>query len=246
VQLSARTPAPPPAEDLAGALRGAAGLLGHRPAVTVLRHDRRDEQGFASLLQWASKTAHWLGIEHGLAAGDRLALVGPPGWVPVAACLGAWWAGVAVATDAGDAEVVLAHEHGDAASLGDAEVVSWGAAVDGSPVGASPHEPYAIAVQAFPDQPPAPAGAPDRPALVAGGRSWTHADLLAAARDLPDGRLGLAGVDVSPAVWVPALAVHPLTSGRPTVLLDGVDRGAAAGEKVDSWLPPSDEPGPRP
>lgn len=245
MQLQARAPVPPPADELARALQGAAEVLGHRPAVTVLRADRRDEQGVASLRQWASKTAHWLVIEHGLGPGDRLGLVGPPGWVPVAVCLGAWWAGVGVALG-GDAAVDLAVVAEHAVAPGGAEVVSYGAAVDGSPVGPATAEPYAIAVQAFPDQPPAPGAAPDLVALEADARTWTQAELLAAARALPDGRLGLDSPDVAAALWVPALAVHPLTSGRPTVLLDGVGRDAAVGERVDSWLAAPPAPPPEP
>lgn len=243
MQLQARAPVPPPTDDLAGALRHAADLLGHRPAVTVLRTDRRDEQGVASLRQWAAKTAHWLTIEHGLGPGDRVALLGPPGWVPVAVCLGAWWAGLTVVLDdAAGADVAVVHEH--AGTPAGAEVVAYGDAVDGSPVDAATHEPYAIAVQAFPDQPPAPGAAPDLAAVEADGRHWTQAELLADARALPDGRLGLDHVALPPSLWVPALAVHPLTSGRPTVLLDGVGRDAAAGERVDSWLSPPASPSP--
>lgn len=243
MQLRPRAPVPPPADDLAGTLQGAAEALGHRPAVTVLRADRRDEQGVASLRQWAAKTAHWLAIEHGMTPGDRLALVGPPGWVPVAVCLGAWWAGLAVSVG-GTADVAVVHEHSDPPT--GAEVVGYGAAVDGSPLGTSTVEPYAVAVQAFPDQPPVPGAAPDLPALVCDGRTWTQRELLAAARALPPGTLGLDSVDLPPALWVPALAVHPLTSGRPTVLLDGVRRAAAAGERVDSWPSPDDIRPPRP
>lgn len=241
MQLRPRAPVPPPAGDLARALQGAAEVLGHRPAVTVLRPDRRDEQGVASLRQWAAKTAHWLAIEHGLGPGDRLALVGPPGWVPVAVCLGAWWAGVTVTRDGG-ADVAVVHEA--AAAPAGCEVVRYGGAVDGSPLAPGDDEPYAIAVQAFPDQPPVPGADADLPALAAGGDSWTQRELIAAARALPDGTLGLEAPAVAASLWVPALAVHPLTSGRPTVLLDGVDRHAAAGERVDSWLSDPDTPVP--
>ncbi|MBW3620839.1 MAG: hypothetical protein KY461_11380 [Actinobacteria bacterium] len=243
MQLRPHAPRPPAAGDLAGALQAAADVLGHRPAVTVLRAGRRDEQGVATLRQWASKTAHWLAIEHGLVAGDRLGLHGPPDWVPVAACLGAWWAGVTV-TVGGDADVALVHEGHTPPSSG--EVVTYGAAVDGSPLQPGPDEPFAIAVQAFPDQPPTPGAAPDLAALEADGGTWTQAELLAAARALPDATLGLDGT-LPAAAWVPALAVHPLTSGRPTVLLDGVGSAAAEGERVTTWLSGGaaapDEPG---
>lgn len=238
MRLGTRPAAPPPADDLAAALRGAAESLGHRPAVTVLRASRREEQGFASLAQWAAKGAHWCQLEHLLEPGDRLALHGPPGWLPVAVCLGAWWAGVTVVLGDGAAEVAVVHE---ASAVPDApEVVRYGDAVDGSPADASAdavHEPYPVAVQTFPDQPPAPAAVADAVALDVGGRTWTHHELLRAARELAAGD-GAVGLDVgAPAeVWVPALAVRPLLTGRPSVLLDGTDRAAAAGERVTTWL----------
>lgn len=235
MQLGARSVAPAPAEELAGTLRSAAEALGHRPAVTVLRPDRREEQGFASLAQWASKTAHWLEIEHLAGPGDVVSIVGPPGWLPVAVCLGAWWAGVTVRIGAGPAAVAVVHEAG--VGPDDTEVVSYGDAVDGSPIGADDHEPFAMAVQAFPDQPPAPRAEPDTIALRIGDRSWTHAQLLAAAGDLdPTGTLGIASTDVAAELWVPALAVRPLLTGSPTVLLAGVERDTADGERVHSWL----------
>ncbi len=73
-------------------------------------------------------------------------------------------------------------------------------------------------------------------ALEVDGRTWTHAELLAAAAALGDGTLGLDADAADAATWVPALAVHPLVSGRPTVLLAGAPRSAAAGERVDSWV----------
>lgn len=236
MRLGARPSAPPPADDLAAALRGAADTLGHRPAVTVLRAGRREEQGFASLAQWAAKGAHWCQLEHLLEPGDRLALHGPAGWLPVAVCLGAWWAGVTVVVG-GDAEVAVVHESVAAPDV--AEVLRYGDAIDGSPSpgpDAPAEEAYPVAVQTFPDRPPPPAPTPDTVALDVAGRTWTHAELLTTARELAPGD-GSVGVDVdTPAeVWVPALAVRPLVTGRPSLLLDGVDRDAAAGERVSAW-----------
>lgn len=233
MQLGSRPTAPPPADDLPSALRGAAQALGHRPAVTVLRPERREEQGFASLAQWAAKTAHWLRIEHELGPGGTVRLDGPPGWLPVALCLGAWWTGVAVRIGGPPADLAVVHE--STTAPGDGEVVVYGDAVDGSPLGPSDHEPFAVAVQTFPDQPPAADAGPDTVALHAAGRTWTHTALLAAAHDLGSGVLGLDAA-LPPERWVPALAVHPLVTGRPTVLLAGADASAAAGERVDSWL----------
>ena len=232
-----RSPGPLPAsDDLAAALRQAAQQLGHRPAVTVLRRDRRDEQGFASLAQWAAKGAHYLAIEHLLEPGDGIGLVGPAGWLPVAVCLAAWWSGVHVVTGSGAAgcPLVVRHEHASVAP--DGEEVTYGDAVDGTPLGDTAAEPYAVAIQVFPDQPPAPRAAGDLPALVTDSGTWTQSTLRdEAGRWGHDETLGLTATD-DPAVWVPALALRPLVTGRPTVLLAGADRDAAAGERVGRWL----------
>lgn len=234
MQLGARPTAPPPADDLAAALRGAAATLGHRPAVTVRGPDRREEQGYASLAQWAAKGAHWCMLEHFLEPGDRLALHGPAGWLPVAVCLGAWWAGVTVVIGDAEAEVAVVHESLDPPT--GPEVLRYGRAVDGSPVAPMPEEAYPVAVQSFPDHPPTPRAGADVLALEADGQRWTHRQLLERARELAGP--GTLGLDVSaPASrWVPALAVRPLVSGSPTVLLDGVEREVAGGERVRTWL----------
>lgn len=241
---SARRPLPPP-EELADALRTAAQTLGDRPAVTVLRADRREEQGFASLAQWAAKGAHLLEMEHLLEPGDRLALVGPPGWLPAAVCLAAWWAGVTVTLDGG-APVAVVHEACQPPPDAE-EVLSFGDALDGSPtssVGAlGDAEPWPVAVQLFPDQPPRPRADPDLPALESGGRSWTQREVLEeVAGGALEGPLGVdagpGGPDGGPAAraWLPAVAVRPLRSGQPTVVLAGADRRAAAKEGVGTWL----------
>lgn len=232
MQLGGLRP-PEPAADLATALQRAATAFGHRPALTVLGPDRRDEQGFASLAQWAAKGAHLFTLEAGLEPGDTLALHGPPTWLGVAVLLAAWWDGLAVELD-GPQDVAVAHETIDPSA---SEVYAFGEAVDGSPTGASPHEPYAVAVQAFPDRPPPPAAAPSSLALVAGSSRLDHTDLLAAAQRWGDrGALGVP--DDAPAeVWVPALAVRPLLTGAPSVLLrSGVERATATQERVAVWV----------
>lgn len=237
MQLGARPTTPPPAEDLAAALRGAAAAMGHRPAVTVRRPGRRDEQGFASLAQWAAKTAHWLEIEHQLAPGDRVDLVTPASWPAVALCLGAWWSGITVHVGPGDAEVAVAHVDADRSAL-TGEVVLTGDEVDGSPSDAfqHDHEAYAIAVQAFPDQPPAPRASPTSVAAVIDGEEHTHRALLDRARTWGgDGPVGLDAA-VPASLWIAALAVRPLVTGAPTVLLDGTGREDARGERVGAWI----------
>lgn len=195
----------PPAQDVASALLRAAGALGHRPAATVVRPDRRDEQGFASLLKWTAKGAHLLEAEALLAPGDRLRLDAPAGWPALAVCLAAWWAGVVVTTE-GDADLVVVHEAGE----GDYAV---GEAFDGAPLAPTAVEPWPVAVQTFPDQPPPPRAEPDAPALRTGPVAWTQRELLAAAAGAP----AEVGADDPPQRWVPAL-VRPLVTGEPTTV----------------------------
>lgn len=232
MQLSDAPGSLPEADDLAGALRNAADRLGHRPALTVVRPDRRDEQGFASLARWAAKGAHLLQLEALLDPGDRLRLHSPVDWPAVTVCLAAWWIGVHVTTD-GDAPVAVVH-----ASLhapGDADdVYVLGDAVDGSPDDPTDHEPWSVAVQTFPDQPPEPQAGSDRPAAEAGTDTWTHAELLAAASAWDaEGPLGVQR-DEPPSVWLPAV-VRPFVTGYPTVILAGAEHGTADAEGIVVW-----------
>lgn len=229
-----------PPHDLAAALRRAADAWGHRPAITVLRRDRREEQGFASLAQWAAKGAHLLTLDLLVEPGDRLALVGPPGWMPAAVSLAAWWAG-AVVVPAGPAAVAVVHEQAPVPD-GVAEVLRWGDAVDGTPVTDGMDEPWAIAVQAFPDAPPPSRASAALPALGTTRALLDHAGVLAAATagTAADGVAGfVVRPDLDPAAWLPTVAVRPLVTGRPTVVLDGVGPGAADAERVTTWSAPT-------
>lgn len=233
-------PPPDPAavpHDVAGGLASAARTLGFRPAVTVLRPGRRDEQGVATLAQWTAKGAHLLEAELGLGPGDRLHVDLPAGWPLAAVCLAAWWAGVTVVTD-GDAEVAVVDETRAVPSAA-VDVLRTGAAVDGAPLEHVDGEAWAEAVQAFPDAPPPPRADADLPALVVGARRWTQRELLADAAGLGDrrGTLGLDGADVEATLAVLAVAGRPIAVQRPTVVLDGVARDAAAADRVIVWLP---------
>lgn len=204
----------------------------------MLGHERRDEQGFASLAQWAAKGAHLLELDLMLEPGDRLAVDLVPGWPLVAVSLAAWWAGVAIDLDGAAAVAVVQEGHTPPAT---AEDVLWvGDAVDGSPLAETPGEAWTSAVQSFPDQPPPPRAAAELAAIVVDGRQLTQAELLTAAMSLAGdgGTLGIGGDTRLPAeLLLTALAVRPLSTGRPTVLLrPGVPRSAAAGEKVTVWL----------
>ncbi len=235
VQLGRPAPDPRRAEDLATALRLAAAGRGHRPALTVLGAgpdgDRRDEQAFASLAQWVAKGAHLLQVDLGLGPGGAVHLDAPAGWMAASVCLAAWWVGGAVTDDASGAEATIAHE----SRAGGADWV-LGDALDGSPVGAASGTPWALDVQAFPDQPPLPAAAADATALVAGGRRWTQTELLDWARELPGGRLGVrAPLDLAGIARF--LAARPAATGEHVVLLAGpVAPEAAEAEQVATWM----------
>jgi hypothetical protein len=239
---------PPPggattARDLAGALEAARRLLGNRPAVTVLSPRGREEQAVASLAQWAAKGAHLLEADLLLAPGDAIRLDAPWSWPAAAVSLAAWWAGIVLELDAdGDVEVAVLDEHVPDGPDG-VEVLRIGDAISGGPLGAAAGEAWTLAVQAFPDQPPPPQAAPDRVAIRHRGRTWTHHEVLELARELGSGTLGLTGDrpahpdrDPDPAVvGLVALAVRPLVTGRPTVVLRGVASDAAAGDRITAW-----------
>ena len=222
------------AEDVASAVRTAASDAGHRPAITLLAPSGRQEQSYTSLAQWTAKTAHWISLELLLEPGDRLGIVGPPGWVPAAAALGAWWAGltVVVGEQAPHADVVLSHVDGVPDATG--ELVVWGWGFDGAPTRNGPADAFVEQVQPFPDDPPAPLGTAPSPALDDGDDVATQAAMLDTLRDAP---AETVGVDASATSWLVTAAVRPMVTGRPTVLLaPGVDRDAAAGDRVATWV----------
>jgi hypothetical protein len=228
------------ARDVPSAVRMMAQHAGHRPAITLLAATGRQEQSFTSVAQWVAKTSHWLELDLLLEPGDRVGLVGPPGWVPAVAALGAWWAGlvVVVGDEVGAADVIVAHA--DHVPTSDAEVVTWGWGFDGAPEGGSSgaREPFVHVVQPFPDAPPPPRGTADSPALISGedaASAQTQSNLLSQQATEPAGTVGVPAE--TPATrWLPTTALRPLVTGRPTVLLaPGVDRSAADGDRVSTW-----------
>lgn len=243
MQLAAPSSPDPSARDLATAIRDAQRVIGQGPAITVLFPEGRQEQGMASLAQWVAKGAHLIETDLLLEPGDRLALDSPLSWTGAAVCLAAWWAGVTIdlgPTDPSRAyDVAVMHEDRLGPEPSATEVLVLGDAIDGSPHRDTGHEPWVRAVQSFPDHPPMPHATPGSVALAAGDRRWTQAELLEAAR--PDGPppAGTAGIDASAApAWLGLLAaaVRPLVTGRPTVILRGVGRDAAAGDRVVDWF----------
>lgn len=232
--LSLTPPGARDAEDVATAVRTVAASSGHRPALTLLASPGRQEQSFTSLAQWTAKTAHWIALELLLEPGDRFGIVGPPGWVPAAAALGAWWAGlmVVVGEQAPQADVVLSHVDGVPAVSGD--LVVWGWGFDGAPTTNGPADAFVEVVQPFPDDPPAPLGTAPSPALDDGADVATQGAMLETLRNAPAETVGVGATATS---WLGTAALRPWLTGRPTVLLaPGVDPEAAAGDRVATWV----------
>jgi len=236
---------PPPtglgdAPDIATALRRAGEVLGHRPLLNVLTAERRDEQSAASLAQWAAKGAHLLEADLLAEPGDVMTLDAPLGWPSVTVLLAAWWAGLTVALGSHERARIAVVQEGRAAPTGAEEVLWLGTTIDGAPVSSTSGEPWTSACQGFPDRPPQPHAAAERPAVIAGPITRDQGALLALARSMgTQGTLGLQLThDQTPErriAEVTAAAVRPLLAGRPTVLMSGVDRATAAGERVAAW-----------
>lgn len=225
-----RTSRPTPSGDIPDALRQAASAYGHRPAISFLLPAGRQEQAYVSLAQWAAKTAHWLEVDLAAEPGFVLGLVGPAGWVPAAAALGAWWIGASVRLDdeASGADVVLAGPGTDRRD----GWLSWGHEFDGTDQDAGDN--LAWIVQEFPDDPP-PARGSANSVAIADADPLTQQELLSEWAGEPTAPIGVDATGGSR--WLAAAAVRPLIVGRPTVLLaDGVSRERAAGDGVDRWL----------
>jgi uncharacterized protein (TIGR03089 family) len=231
VQIGPLRPDTAGAADVPAALAAAA-RLGHRPAITVLFPGTRQEQSYASLAQWAAKGAHFFDLELDLGPGDRVRIDAPAGWPAAAVALGAWWAGLTVVVDDGEADVAVAHQ---ARPRPDVTEVLWvGDGFDGAPVGASPGEAWVRAVQTFPDQAPPTRATPDLVAVSTAAGERTHRDLVADLAD-EEGVLGFAAEGGDPLRALVDTAVRPLLTGRPTVVLRGVGRADATGEQVTVW-----------
>jgi hypothetical protein len=50
------------------------------------------------------------------------------------------------------------------------------------------------------------------------------------------GPIGVDATTVAPAEGIVAVVVRPLVTGRATVIVRGVDRTSAAGDRVAAWL----------
>lgn len=232
---------PPPgslgdAQDLAGALSAVSRAIGHRPLLTVLHTDHREEQSATSLAQWAAKGAHLLALDLLLEPGDRLGLQAPLGWPAVTVLLAAWWSGIEVTLDADATDIAAAVVHEDHQPPSATEILWLGDGIDGGPADPT-RDAWTRACHAFPDAPPAPSARGEATALEVAGRREDQTSLLTLARAM-DTR-GTLGIDLTDRVVdvevVVAAAVRPLLAGVPTLLLRGADRTAATGERVACW-----------
>jgi hypothetical protein len=271
MQLGGGAPRGPRPQTTPEAVTRGASALGHRPAVSLLLPDGRQEQSGASLAQWAAKGAHLLQLDLLLEPGDEVRLAAPWSWTTAAVALAVWWAGGVVRLDATgsvhEAGIAVVGPDGDPGDAPDVFVLGDG--IDGAPQVDRPggHEAWTRAAQPFPDQPPPPRATPEMPAIRQGGRSFDHRAVL----DLAAGRgevgtlalevgssTGAPGVprpqppqdavpetdaapetdavaEVDAATALALIALRPLLSGRPTVILRGVDRTAADGDRVTDW-----------
>lgn len=231
----------PPADDVASTLGDAGARLGHLPGVTLLLADARYEQSVASLAQWAAKGAHLLELELLVEPGDTIRLDAPASWTTAAVALAAWWAGCAITLDT-QVEATVAVVHAERPIPSDvADVLLLGDEIDGAPapvggMAAGGPEAWTRAVQSFPDQPPRPRGRGTSPAYVRADATIDQATLLQVAAGQGEGTAGLDADSTDPLTALVAISLRPLVIGRPTVVLRGVGRDRANGERVVTWL----------
>lgn len=237
-----RTDQPVPIH-VAEALTAGATALGHRPAVTVLHRQARYEQSGISLANWAAKGAHLLELDHLVGPGSTVRLLAPPCWTSASVALATWWLGGTVALTSSDpAEVTVGHpSQVRAQEVGHPDLL-LGDGLDGAP---APDDPVATPAgipawtheaQPLPDHPPPAHARGDLPALRTASRTWSQAELLAMAGALGEGTLGVEAGATDPVAALVAVSLCPLLTGRGTVVLRGVPRGAAAAERVRTWL----------
>jgi hypothetical protein len=169
----------------------------------------RVELSVATTANWAARTANLLADEHGLGPGDSVGLAPCAHWLSVVAVLGAWTAGVAVDVSDDAFDVTL------------------------------PGEDTAAFMRAVLPQPDAllvsPSGADD-PALVTADRSWSPADLVAAAGAPPAGARVMSTLALDTLDGLVAAVLVPLVAGGSAVLVTNADASRladrAASERV--------------
>lgn len=248
MQLSAPRAEGPLPRDIAVAIREGAGRLGHRPAVSVLLAEGRQEQATASLAQWAAKGAHLFELDLLLGPGDEVRLDAPWSWTSAAVALGVWWAGGVVRLGReGDATVAVVGTDGVPGTAEDVYLVGDG--IDGGPPPGSTDRDlsrWTRAAQPLPDQPPPAHASGEACAIRAAGEELNQAEALQRALDVlgGEGTVGLAidAADVpQDAVAVDAIdallliTLRPLVTDAPTVVVRGTSTVTARGDKVRRW-----------
>lgn len=243
MQLAGRPVTAPPPTDLAEVLRSGTARLGHRPAVTVLHGHARYEQSGTSLANWAAKGAHLLELDHLVGPDIVVDLDAPACWTVAAAALATWWLGgaVRVAAEGGDGVVTVRHETRLEARdvTRDGPTLVVGDALDGGPTSPVTDPVWTHEALPMPDALPAPRARSDGLALLQDTRAWSPREIIDLAGSLGNGVLGVEVARVDPAMALVATAVRPYLTGWATVVLRGVDRDAAAAERVSAWCPAS-------
>ncbi|TVR26848.1 MAG: hypothetical protein EA387_02035 [Nitriliruptor sp.] len=237
-----RTDQPAPT-DVAAAITTGAATLGHRPAVTVLHRQARYEQSGTSLVNWAAKGAHLLELDHLVGPGATVRLLAPPCWTSASVALATWWLGGTVALTAGEPDgVSIGHPSQIGAQEAGHSDLLLGDGLDGAP---SPDDLTATTTgipawtheaQPLPDHPPTAQARGDLPALRTASQTWSQAELLAVAGALGEGTLGIEAGTTDHLTALAAVSLRPLLTGHATVVLRGVPRGAAAAERVTTWI----------
>jgi uncharacterized protein (TIGR03089 family) len=171
----------------------------------------RTELSGATLGNWVAKTANLLVDGVGAQPGDRAVILLPPHWQTAAVLLGAWSAGLVVATEPGPGEVGFATpSHAGDLSQSDRYLV--GLHPLGLPLPSVPdgYLDYAVEVRSYGD-----VFRPSAPSTVEPG-----------ALELPAGERVLIDVDTypDPRDWLLA----PLAAGASTVLCRRLDRSLLA------------------
>ncbi len=232
----------PAAVDIAEALRTGAPRIGHRPAVTVLHAGARYEQSGVSLANWAAKGAHLLELDHLVGPGSTVGLLAPPCWTSASVALATWWLGGAVSLQVdGSMDVTVGHPSSTVGQGTPPADLLVGDGVDGAPSAADPTTPPTVPAwthqaQPLPDHPPPAQARADLPALYTTARTWQQRELLELAAELGTGTAGVEAGRTDRVSALVAVALRPFVTGQATVVLRGVDREAAATEKVRTWL----------
>jgi hypothetical protein len=183
-----------------------------------------------------------LELDHLVGPGSTVRLSAPPCWTTASVALATWWLGGTIVLSAdGSADVTVGHWP-STSEQGAAPVdLLVGDGIDGAPVVTTAAPPQAVPAwtreaQPLPDQPPAPRAEAELTALRTSQRTWTQTQLLRLAGELGPGTGGVEVDRTDPVHALVAIALRPLVTGRATVVLRGVSREAAAGEKVRTWL----------